>query len=224
MHTDIINLLREMNAKERYWLLWNALDGDEPQQTTLSPARYFIPSDKFLLSDKFRKKISDALEPKLEIPKDSFWAMDYHLDWLLAAKQITNGKTEWSKPSNQAAPSKQTVQDVDLLIAFNDDSRTHLILVEAKCATSWKPKQVEEKIDRFKGIFGDNNQGWQGVHPHFVFLSPRESKYLNDNAHPWATLEIPPGLKGVARFDNLKGERSRDGADFIIYERWKSKN
>lgn len=64
--TSLLDLLQAFNRKERYYLLAAALG---------------VPC--FTLADGFRKKLGALFG--IEIPRDAYAAMEYHLDWLYAA-------------------------------------------------------------------------------------------------------------------------------------------
>ncbi len=67
---DLITLLRQLNRKERYYLVAQALGIRE-----------------FRLGDDFRGQLAAVVGR--EIPQDAFVAMDYHLNWLHALRRVT---------------------------------------------------------------------------------------------------------------------------------------
>jgi hypothetical protein len=66
MSNKVISTLRELNAKERFFLV-----------------RYALGNPDFKLGPDFRVALSKKI--RQEIPEDAFCAMDYHLDWIHAA-------------------------------------------------------------------------------------------------------------------------------------------
>ena len=159
--TDLIELLRQFNRKERFFLVGRALD-----------------NEKFRLSKVFRKKLADAIELDVEIPCDAFAAMDYHLNWVagsIAAYRRPECKT-FPKPDKKA--KKATDIDTDLLIAFKSDSSYHIIFIEAKGYDSWKNKQMNQKTDLLRNIFEQDEDNYPKVNPHFCLTSPRPPQKL----------------------------------------------
>ncbi len=137
----LVKLLKKLNRKERYWLLRNAI------------------GEKFLqLDESFICELQKALEDEdsgIEIPKNAWWAMDYHLDWIAVALKQYVDKSEINEgmvieneccthidecDSNKLISGNQL--DIDMIIAYDKT----LILVEAKADISWSRKQMENKI------------------------------------------------------------------------------
>jgi len=186
---ELIQILKSFNRKERFYLISQVLG-----------------NKNFTLSDSFRKQLSNKLG--LEIPSNTFTAMDYHIDWIYASlKYFNEGKVLYPKDEN----IKATQEDVDLIIAFYVDDTYHLIFIEAKGETSWTNKQLKSKSERLKKIFGYNGDKWNNVKPHYLIMSPRPSKNLETSALPewmlkdddliWLSLDIPNDLVKVTRCD-----------------------
>ena len=106
----------------------------------------------FILGYAFRARLADCLE--LDIPHNAFVAMDYQLNWLERAVLGQYGQ--------------RNIQDVDLLVAFEREGVTHLILVEAKCDSEWDGRQLESKVTRLRELFAEAPPGVRG---HFVLTS-----------------------------------------------------
>jgi hypothetical protein len=130
--------------------------------------------------------------------------MDYHLDWLTAALEITRLGLNASDirfdsstgvPPFERGPSGRingTQEDVDLLVAFPsaDTGRTVLVMIEAKSDTSWGTSQLTSKGERLRKILGEAENEWgEIVQPYFLLTSPREPEKLDYGVLPaWARL------------------------------------
>ena len=124
---DLIGLLKRFNRKERFFLITQALTCQ--------------------LSDDFRLALGGTVD--LQIPHDAFMAMDYHLDWLTAALYAhEHGKADLIYENPQQQIIKGNQEDIDLLVAFPEGEKYHIVLVEAKGATGWTNKQMQSKADR----------------------------------------------------------------------------
>ncbi|HQO79348.1 MAG TPA: hypothetical protein PLG17_12655, partial [Thermodesulfobacteriota bacterium] len=173
MTAPLLEYLRMFNAKERFFLVGYALD---------NPC--------FALGEKFREDVGVALG--LEVPADAFCAMDYHLDWLYASLKLNadEGKIK-VYPNNDDIKAQQ--EDVDLLIAFQNNDVYHIIIIEAKCATGWTSSQMRSKAGRLKKIFGEEHA--KGVKPHFVFLSPKKPNVRRLEEDLEKSEKWPPWMK-----------------------------
>ena len=209
MTFGLIECLRRFNAKERFFLVGQALGN--PQ---------------FTLGREFRTEIADTLG--LRLPEDPFCAMDYHLDWLYAGLQMRADGGENRVYPNDAEIIKAQQEDVDLLIGYADNDATHIIVVEAKGVTGWTNSQMQSKAARLMEIFGDDGCRWAHVVPHFILMSPRESKGLKVSEWPkwmapggrvsWIELHVPTDLKRVSRC-GPNGTPSADGKFWTIVNR-----
>lgn len=194
--STIIEHLKFFNRKERFILLHEVLGYE---------------SQTFRLGSVFREKLGTRLG--LTVPRDSFVAMDYHLDWIQMALCLSDKSSEDKVIYNDGIVDGNQ-RDVDLLIAFADGKTTHLVLLEAKGDTGWTNSQLKEKAKRFSRIFDEGSPGTSAVEPHFVMMSPKESHglktvgwpdWMKPNGKPlWLCLELPHGLRKVTRC-------SRDG-------------
>lgn len=185
--TELLDILKSFNRKERFYLIGQALGNRE-----------------FQLSSEFRNQVGSEFD--LIIPEHSFVAMDYHLDWIYASlKYWKEGKDLYSKDNIITA----TQEDVDLIICYQQNGMNHLIMIEAKGETSWTNKQLQSKAQRLEKIFGKSGDNWKDVKPYFLIMSPRPSKNLITDTLPswmlrngnliWMQLEIPDDLLKVIR-------------------------
>lgn len=186
--SDLIENLSQFNRKERFHLLAAALGMRrmENQIDTL-----------------FASRLSKLTA--LKVPTRVFLAIDYHLDWLYAALQITQveklaSDVKWNPASprenvfSRGPERRQGIarspQDIDLLVAYDDKeiNRVQLLLIEAKFDTSWSNAQLEEKADHLSSIFGSGENEWAEIAvPHFLIASPREPRKLKREILPaWA--------------------------------------
>jgi len=190
MPIRLLDLLRTLNAKERFFLLGHALGN--PQ---------------FTLTEQFRFKLGELLS--VRIPEDAFCGMDYHLDWLYAALQLSaNGDTVGIYPNDDGI-IKAHQEDIDLLVGFKDGDGCRIILIEAKAATVWKSGQMKSKANRMADIFGSDGYKWEGVTAHFVLTSPNQPQRLTvadwpqwmapNNEYLWMQLDFSADLKRVSR-------------------------
>ena len=146
----------------------------------------------------------------LTVPVDAFVAMDYHFDWLQMALYLT--KLPWTgRPlieNTNPELFEANQRDIDLLVAFEDNATTHLVMLEAKVETGWTNRQLDRKADRLCRIFGDPSR-IDLAKPHFVLLSPREPERIDPAAWPgwmksgskprWMKLPRPEDLRKVTR-------------------------
>ncbi len=156
----LIDRLKRFNRKERLFLVGLALD-----------------NPNFTLGPKFRSSLGDLFDPKLTIRTDAFVAMDYHLEWLYVALR----GAELGQRYQNTGFVKGNQGDVDLLVAFEDGTTTHVILVEAKGDTAWSNKQMKSKAERLRVAFDGINDT---VKPHFAFISPSPPQHLISEGWP----------------------------------------
>jgi hypothetical protein len=171
---SLIDYLRMFNRKERYWLLKWSLGGFEPGQS-------------------FRQLVRKEL--KLDVPTDpesTFLAMDYHLNWIYAALVLAReGKLgePYENPMCEVDGSPSRViegnqEDVDLLLAFESEAKTQLVMFEAKLDSPWSSKQVRRKAERLQRIFTAADC-LSTVQPHFVLVSPVEPLSVRQSIDQW---------------------------------------
>ena len=206
--SDLIELLESFNRKERFWLLNQALGS-------------------FELSADFRGMLGEQLG--LPIPECSFVAMDYHLDWLIAvlyAHKCGDVNRVFPNPGQRMIRGNQ--EDIDLLVAFRECERYHIILLEAKGATGWTNAQMDSKASRMEQIFGAEGNIYHDVKPHFCLSSPRPPQHLRaeswpswmrqkDGSYIWLKLNFPEDTRMVTRCD-ADGKSSAEGSFFRIVQ------
>lgn len=182
--TTMVDNLRKLNRKERFFLIGMALGNPE-----------------FKLDSSFRRSLS--IEFNVTIPDNAFVAMDYHLNWIYAAAALAFGPPG-SGPvyENPDRAVDGTQEDVDLLVAFEGASGlSHLIMLEAKGVTAFNNRQFQHKMGRFRSIFGEAGYRWPRIKPYFGLVSPRKPNglrydlcpaWLTVGAQiPWFTLSLP---------------------------------
>ena len=201
----LMELLESFNRKERFFLIGDALG-----------------NRTFRLSSDFRAKISKAFG--IEPPISAFVAMDYHLDWIHASLFLTQqGNDDETVHMNTETVATGTQEDIDLLIVFEVEDITHILLLEAKAATGWTNKQTLSKANRLERIFGPDGAKYPRTKPHFGLMSPRPPKQLKSHCWPawmtrdgqpiWLELKLPAGRRKVTRCDS-RGRPSAEGAFF----------
>ncbi|MBI2855286.1 MAG: hypothetical protein HYX93_00380 [Chloroflexi bacterium] len=197
----LIDTLRSFNRKESFYLVGKALG-----------------NASFQLSEPFRGELSSKIG--VPVPANAFWATDYHLDCLYAALHLWSHDSQFTMADNSQGHIEGNQRDVDLLVAFEKDSITHLVLLEAKGATAWTTKQMLSKSDRLRLIFGEDGKDFRGVEPHFLLTSPRRPRYLKTKLWPqwmrgiedptWILLSWPENLVKATRC-GPDGKQSHSG-------------
>lgn len=172
----LVEALRKFNRKERYWLIRNAL-GENSEK----------------LDPKFRESLEGALS--IQVPENAWWAMDYHLDWLVGALHLSICKGEGAAYKRQCDKNQELVkgtqEDVDLVIAFEKT----LIFIEAKGDAGWDDRQVNSKIGRLQNIA--DKKYFEGLETYFIFMAP---KNLLDNRRETIDAARPGRMFGGPRF------------------------
>jgi hypothetical protein len=202
----LVGNLRLLNRKERFFLIGQALG-----------------KSSFELSTGFRRTLEERFS--LTIPEDAFVAMDYHLNWLYAALVLTYLPEESAPHANDRGIVQGNQEDVDLLVAWEEPDAAHVVMVEAKGATSYSNGQTQHKFERLTMIFGADGRSWKNVHPHFGLMSPRPPRLLRtegipdwalqDGAFAWLRMDMPAGLKAVMRC-NEAGQPSATGTHWTL--------
>ncbi|MDP2365341.1 MAG: hypothetical protein Q8M94_16425 [Ignavibacteria bacterium] len=207
MNKFICNL-SEFNRKERFYLIGKALG-----------------NYRFLLSEEFRNSLKTCLKQlPMEIPDNSFVAMDFHIDWIYGSLFLIDNESSLNLYSLNNAYIKATQEDVDLLIAFPDNKNkeiSHVIMCECKAETGWTNKQLHSKSERLRRIFGEDGNNFKNiVIPYFIIMSPKKSKKLDssvvpefmkvDGDIPWMNLPLPKSLKKITRCNRI-GKNDKDG-------------
>jgi len=162
---NIIRNLKSLNSKERFYLFGEATG-----------------NQNLILCRSYIEKIQNILD--LRIPEEYFVGLDYHLDWIYAALNVNdiNDRTKEYDNTESVVEGKQ--EDVDLIVAYELNGRTTIILIEAKGVGSFDNKaawtQLDSKSKRLKKIFKDCDE--KNVEPHFILNSPKQPKRIVVNA------------------------------------------
>jgi len=203
-----IRNLSEFNRKERFYLIGKALG-----------------NEKFSLSEEFRKSLNMCLTKlPMEIPSDSFVAIDFHIDWIYGSAFLIDNESSSNLYTLNSDYIKATQEDVDLLVSFPDKFNkeiSHLIMCECKAETGWTNKQLHSKTERIRKIFGEDGNNFKNiVIPYFIIISPKKSKDLDtsvapafmkiDGDIPWMKLSLPNNLKKITRCNSIK-KNDKDG-------------
>ncbi|MDA0799265.1 MAG: hypothetical protein O2826_04930 [Chloroflexi bacterium] len=187
-----VELLAALNRKERFFLVAEALG-----------------KPTFELSAAFRERVGDAFD--LSIPTSAFVAMDYHLDWIYASLFLSDQGVDASGVhANPDGLISGNQEDVDLIIAFEAEGLTHIIMLEAKAETGWTNKQAGSKASRLEAIFGSDGRRFPASGPHYGLISPRPPQQLATKEWPrwmlagdgtvvWMPLTVPPQRAKVTR-------------------------
>lgn len=204
----LIQRLKDFNAKERYLLVRRVLG---------------IP--ELALAPEFRE---DLVNVGITIPEEAetYWAMDYHLDWLYAALHPDpDGKPK----CNTAKNIKANQEDVDFLIVYEAEGITHIVLFEAKGVTGWTHKQLKSKRERLRLMFTPDILV-MNIQLHFVLISPNEPDGLETDGYPewmcpggkflWLPLKLDGEVVKVTRCDS-DGKAKHDGDHWKIERRVK---
>lgn len=170
----LIQNLRCFDRKERFAVLREVLGFDEE-----TPC----------LAEDFRRALSGCIG--VCVPKHTFLATDYHLDWIeLALHRTRHPEIGAGHVFGNPAPDRinENQQDVDLLVTFvgNRGSRqvTHLVMIEAKAYLSWDNRQLKSKAKRLGKIFGDNCCRRDAVEPRFVLMTAHEPRKIDTRSWP----------------------------------------
>ncbi|MBI4647916.1 MAG: hypothetical protein HY738_15330 [Bacteroidia bacterium] len=71
------------------------------------------------------------------------------------------------------------IEDIDLLIAYCNNEKTYIILIEAKYTSQWHNKQLQSKVKRLKKIFGIDGKKYKNIYPYFILTSPKKPTKLS---------------------------------------------
>jgi hypothetical protein len=193
---SIVENLRALNSKERFYLFTEA-----------------VGSDGLKISKRYLERIEKVFG--IKITENYFAGIDFHLDWIYAALNVIDIKDYKMEYQNTDGCIVGNQEDIDLIIAYEDKGITHIIMVEAKCAGSWNNSQLESKSNRFKSIF--NSIDADKIKIHFLLTSPKMpikidkdilSEYMKTNGIiEWIPLTNVPKLIRVTRIDkNTKNQ------------------
>jgi hypothetical protein len=153
---SLLEALQAFNRRERHVLVGWVLD-----------------RSTFPLGHEFRMALSKLLG--LDVPADSYVAMDFNLNWLCAALMWSDAVVAEGQPHEYSAEDGIELgdnSDCDLIVAFARGSKTHVVLLEAKGYTPWATNQLNHKAGRLRAIFGASGDHFPTVSPSWVFVSP----------------------------------------------------
>ena len=77
-----------------------------------------------------------------------------------------------------------SLEDIDLLVAWDEGPITHVVMLEAKGDSPWSTSQMNSKSARLEQIFGTNGDGFPHVTPHFGLMSPRPPQRISTKSWP----------------------------------------
>lgn len=198
----LVDALERFNRKERFWLIRNALGRTSER-----------------LDEGFRAKLAKAIGK--DVPATAWWAMDYHLDWLVGALTlVAQGERGFEPQRNDAGLVNGNQEDMDLIVAFDDS----LVMIEAKAESAWSNSQFRSKVARLEKLRA------AGLLPSeikifFVLTSPSEPKFLmpeegttwqawmcNEAGRPMhVPLDMPGAFLKVTRWDAEQHVPSKAG-------------
>lgn len=211
---QLVEALKKFNRKERYWVIRNALGNRSDQ-----------------LGEMFRQNLQQTIG--IEIPEDSWWAIDYHIDWLVGALALFADDAVVAKPQpNGNSLVKGNQEDIDLVVAFGST----LVLIEAKGETSWSNSQLNSKLPRLEAILEADFQGLyqqQKLSVYFVLMSPKRSKRLlrpgglpwpswmaaKDGTPFWMPLQLADGRESPSFFKVTRCRKNGDVSE--LGQSWK---
>lgn len=173
MPKNLAEALQRFNRKERHWLVRDALGS--------ASAR---------LDKDFTDRVQAAIrlrDPAFEIDPEAWWAIDFHIDWLVAAlHMLRHGPESAATPQpNDPVIVTGSQQDIDLVIA----SGSTLVLVEAKGVGAWPDEGLDKKVARLNALPPSiiESSGKSGdIQVYFLLCSPGEPPILNLSVwQPW---------------------------------------
>ena len=205
----LINFLDRLNRKERYFVMAHATGARD-----------------LVTGEEFRRELSSAIG--VDVPGSARLFIDYHFDWLVTGLRLAYDQPARLFFKNIGKEVQGNQEDLDLLIAFEERSVTHLVMIEAKASSSWTKKQLESKVKRLKSVFVDDEVWSQHVRPHFLLLSPTLPsqgildmlpEWGNGDAKRWIQLNYPNERLTVER-TMADGRPSRTGRHYLVKSEW----
>lgn len=184
----LLDNIQRFNRKERFFLLGWALGNSTLQ-----------------LGKEFRVGLSAKIGTP--VPQTAFVAMDYHLDCIYAALELTNARR--NVYHNVPKMVEGTHQDIDLLVAWEAAEQAHIVMIEAKGVTPFSNEQLRSKVTRLKGFFGEKGDKLPRIKPHSILASHRESANIKTAGWPpwtlvnnrpiWVQMRLPSDLLTATR-------------------------
>jgi hypothetical protein len=203
--STLINFIERLNRKERYFVIAHATGTRD-----------------LVLGADIRDKISQ--QTGAEVPASARLFVDYHIDWLVASLRLAFDHPARLSFKNTGQAVQGNQEDIDLLVAFEERSITHLVMIEAKAAVTWSLSQVRSKVARLNSMFGKDGKQFPLVKPHFLLLSPRPPspqvvkalpKWGDASKERWMQLNYPKERLVVERTLASK-KPSRTGRHFTV--------
>ncbi len=208
----LINFLERLNRKERYFVMAHA--------TGVRDLR---------MGADFRRELTAAIG--VDVPESASLFIDYHFDWLVSSLRLAYDQPARLFFKNRGKEVLGNQDDLDLLVAFEDRTVTHLVMIEAKAGSSWNRKHLASKIERLEKIFVEDEVWSKHVVPHFLLLSPAmpSEAILSllpewaqaESSRPWIPLNYPNERLVVER--TMADERpSKTGRHYLVKSEWKT--
>lgn len=197
---SVIQRLQCFNAKERYWAVRQALGHFQPDPAFVESAvrAAGVPGPKnmadlstvFLAMDYHLNWLNAALTTykpdQVGIPNVELRNAE---KWRVANAKPSAAKTSQGDTSIRAVASRPSYEpflryqvensqeDIDLLLAYERaDGVTQIILIEAKCTSSFTAAQLRSKAVRLAGILEDKPRLASTVDVRLVLMSPRPTE------------------------------------------------
>lgn len=150
------------------------------------------------ICDKFLDDLNTKLALSELVERDSWWSIDFHLDWLAGALAFyVDTSTMVGQARKNQVISEGNLSSVPLVTGSQEDidliiaTRTNVILVEAKGSGSWDDKQLDRKCVRLNRIHEEylriaTETGAPLLRFHLVLASIHEPVRLIRSASRWA--------------------------------------
>lgn len=189
---DLLKYLEHFNRKERFFLLSQALG----QRAVDNTPRFQVDGD-------FLRSLCKVVGIKVPLSEQVFMAMDYHLNWIHASLVLAynSDRDKRIQSFNAQNEIRSSQEDVDLLVAFPQGDRHHLIFVEAKGydangLANFDRGRLKEKTDRLCSMV----KPYEDVESYYCLMSGYEPQNLSAEDWPkwkgqplkWLELSLPP--------------------------------
>lgn len=189
------------DRKERSWLIQSVLSGRLFRQ----------------IEDCIRRKV-----PDFAIRDDADWSLDFHIDSLIAALEVSGASEDWHVNPEVGPDRKRlirgSIEDFDLIVVSGRD----VILVEAKGVRAWNEGRLCEKLRRLDYLapVGQGSEHSRGCRLFFIMTSPGHelpalslegSHWLIGGRLPWVRLHpaVSDGVHWKVVRSDINGERYR---------------
>ena len=146
------------------------------------------------LGSTFQKELSAVIGTA--IPENAYAAFDYQLIRLEDALYDTFARrarrpTTPLQRTRESTDLPRTVIDIDLLIEFEQEDSTRIVLVEAKYDGAWDNDQLAKKAAWLSQLFHPKMVWANMVAPSFVLLSRRPPARIDTSG--WPGWMVPDG-------------------------------